>query len=168
MTRTSRFTTAATLLLAVLIMTFGCKSSNSDPTPTNLTSFQGSWKITGLTVNPGYMGVTDLATGLQLLGETCLKDAVITFNSNGTISNNLATQASCTNATNTQKVIAAFFGPTTTYTESGAQATLVTNGQTVQATRVFTTTSSTVTAQLPYDLGGNAVATTYTVVLTKQ
>lgn len=168
MIRTQRLTATASLLLAILIMTFGCKSSNSNPTPTNLTTLQGSWKVTGLTVNPSYMGVSDLKTGLQLLGETCLNDAVITFNANGTISNNLATQASCTNATNTQKIVSTFFGPTTTYSESGNQATLKTGTQTVIGTNVYTATTATYTAPLPTDPAGNPVPTTYTVVLTKQ
>lgn len=172
MKHTIRFTTAATLLLAVLITTFGCKSSTSDPAPANLTTLQGSWKITGLTVDPAYnylgISVTDLSSALKLVGENCLADAVVTFNANGTISNNVATQASCANATNTKLIISTFFGPTTTYSESGNQATLVTGGQTVTGTRVFTATTATYTAKLPTDPGGNPIPTTYTVVMTKQ
>ncbi|MBO0948884.1 lipocalin family protein [Fibrella forsythiae] len=169
---TSRITTAATLLLVILTITFGCKSSNSDPGPTTLTSLQGSWKITGLTVDPAfvYMGAsfTNIRAGLQLLGETCLNDAVITFNTNGTVTNNIATQATCTNATFTKQIVGAFFGQTTTYTESGNQVTLTSNAQTVSGTRVFTTTTATLTAKLATDPIGNPVPTTYVVELTKQ
>ena len=62
--------------------------------------------------------LTNLSSALQLLGENCLADAVVTFNSNKSISNNLSTQSSCTNATTTKGLINNFFGPTTTYTES--------------------------------------------------
>ena len=172
MKHTSRFTTAATLLLAVLITTFGCKSSTSDPGPANLTTLQGSWKITGITVDPAYtylgISVKDLSSALTFIGETCLSDAVITFNANGTISNNVATQPSCAKAPTTITLINTFFGPTTTYKESGNQATLVTSTQTINGTNVFTPTTATYTAKLNTDPGGNPVPTTYTVVLTKQ
>ncbi|HEX9957143.1 MAG TPA: lipocalin family protein [Fibrella sp.] len=171
MTRTQRFTSSTALLLAILIGTFGCKGT-TDTTPATLTSLQGSWKITGLTVDPAYlyMGVpvTNLSSALQLLGETCLNDAVVTFNANGTISNNLATQASCANATNTKQLVSTFFGPTTTYSETANQATLTTGGQAVTGTKVFTATTATLVTKLPTDPAGKPVATNYTVVLTKQ
>jgi len=171
MKRTLRFPAAPTLLLAVFLLTFGCKSSNSDPAP--LTSLQGSWKITGLTVDPAFMylgvGITNLITALPLLGETCVENAVVTFNSNGSISNNIATQPTCTNATNTKLLINTFFGPTTTYAEPNATtATLTTGGQVVTGTKTFTTNTVTLVAKLPTDPQGMPVATTYTVVLTKQ
>ena len=164
------FQLPAVLLLTILLTTFGCK--RSAPAPAVLTSLQGNWKITGLTVDPAFMyrgvGITNLGSALPLLGETCLNDAVVTFNANGTIANNLATQASCTNATFTKQLIGTFFGPTTTYSETTNQATLTTGGQVITGSKVFTATTATIVAKLPTDPSGAAVATTYTVELTKR
>jgi len=152
-------------------MTVGCKSS-ADPDPVVLSSLRGNWKITNITVDPAFMfmgiGITNLSSALPLIGETCLTDAVVTFNANGTIANNLATQASCANATYSKQIVGTFFGATTTYSETTNQATLITNGQTIIGSKVFTTTTATFTAKLPTDPSGAAVATTYIVVLTKQ
>ena len=128
MTRFVRFaaTSANILLLSGLLLTVGCKKT-TDPVTNNLTSLQGSWKITGLTVSPAFSGFTDLYAALQLQKETCVNDAVVTFNASGTITNNLAAQASCTAtaAPNTQKLFNTFFGPTTTYKESANVVTQI-------------------------------------------
>lgn len=171
MRHTSQLPAVTTLLLALFLTTFGCKS-NISPDPVVLTSLQGNWKITDITIDPAFVyrgvGITNLTSALPLLGETCLTDAVVTFNANGTIANNLATQASCTNAPFTKQIVNAFFGPTTTYSETANQATLTTGGQTVTGSKVFTATTATFVAKLPTDPSGAAVATTYTVVLTKR
>ncbi|MEZ0487703.1 hypothetical protein [Fibrella aquatica] len=167
-----RFATATALLLTALVITFGCKST-TEPDPVVLTSLQGNWKITGLTVNPGYtvngVTITNLSSALPLLGENCLKDAVVTFNANGTISNNVATQSTCTNATYTQQLINTFFGPNTTFSETGTQATLNRPGQPpLIGSKVLTATTATITTQLATNPDGQPISTTYTVVLTKQ
>ena len=162
---------AKTLVLTSLLLVTGCKQP-ADPADNTLTSLQGSWKITSLTVDPGfvYMGVTvtNLSGALALLDGNCLNDAVVTFNANGSVSNNVATQASCANADNSKLLINQFFGPTTTYTETGNQITLRTGNQTDTGTAVYTTTSVTLTSRRPTDPAGNPIPTTYVVTLTKQ
>ena len=170
MTTSFRFaaTSAKLMLLSGLVLAIGCKKI-TDPTPNNLTSLQGSWKITGLTVNPAFLGFSDLYAALQLQKETCVNDAVVTFNASGTITNNLAAQANCTTAAapNTQRLFNTFFGAATTYKEANNTVTLTTSGQAVTGTEVFTVTTVAVTAKLPTDPNGAAVPTTYVITMTK-
>lgn len=155
----------ATLFASV----FGCKNdTNTSPSPTVLTSLQGTWKLTSLNLSPAYLGFIDIAAGLNALEPNCLSNVTVTFTAAGAITNNLSSVTACSTAVNSQKLVNTFFSSAATFTETASQVVLTTAGQAVTATKVLTATTATITAKLPVDPGNNPVATTYTVVLTKQ
>ena len=152
---------------AIFSFVLGCKK-DTDTTPAVLTSLQGTWKLTSLIVSPAYQGLTDLAVGLNALEPNCLSNVTVTFTAAGGITNNLSSITACANAANSQKLVNTFFSSTATYAETAGQVVLTTAGQAVTANKVLTTTTATLTTQLPVDPGNNPVKTNYTVVLTKQ
>ncbi|MBO0932938.1 hypothetical protein [Fibrella aquatilis] len=162
-----RFFVLLVAMAAIFAVTLSCKKDT--PTdPVALTSLQGTWKLTSLIVSPAYLGLTDLAVGLNALENNCLGQATVTFTAAGAITNNLSSVTACATATNSQRLVNSFFSSTTTYSETSTGVTLVTSGRTVAATKVLTATTATMVANLDVDPANNPVKTTYTVVLTKQ
>jgi hypothetical protein len=74
------------LVMAIPLCFSNC-SKEDNPTITNTTTIEGSYKITALKVNPKVGGVYDdlLAAAPLILTTTCLNDVTLTFQTGGTI-----------------------------------------------------------------------------------
>lgn len=107
-------------------------------------------------------------SALSLAEPNCVNNVTVTFNANGTISNNVATVSTCNNATLSKQLVNAFFSSATTYTETATQVTLTSNGQNTVATKSQTATTATLNTTLPVKPDNTPGQTAYTMVLTKQ
>ena len=89
--KTARFTLLSALL-AFSLTIYQCDKKTDDPAPTP--TVVGTWKITGLTSNPGFpisgITITDLYSALALT-TPCFLQMTVTFNSSGTITLNIPT-----------------------------------------------------------------------------
>ena len=70
----------AIIVLSVIAINYSCKKSNVSTTDTSALLQNKNWKITALTMNPGYFGITDVLNGLFF---DCEKDDIYEFNANG-------------------------------------------------------------------------------------
>jgi hypothetical protein len=77
-----------TLLAVLLTVLIGCSKDNTD-TPATPTTLAGTWKLTGVTVDPAISGTNDVFPLLNLANNTtCLADVRAAFNADGTSSLN--------------------------------------------------------------------------------
>ncbi|KAB7727023.1 hypothetical protein F5984_22555 [Rudanella paleaurantiibacter] len=164
MIRFSRFLWVILLSVGIVGLD-SCQKAKPEPELTSAT-IQGNWKIAGLSVDPAFQGVTDLAAALKFLGETCLADIVVSFKTDGTISYDRP--ASCASAPISQQVLQLLFAGAK-YTETGTTVTLTdaTNTQTV-ATKTTLGGSMQLRAQRDINPGGAPEKTTYIITLTRQ
>lgn len=135
---------AYALMMALPLWFGSCKKDDADVvTPT---SIEGNWKLTSMKVNPAIDGgpfgkIEDLLTFLRTLSaSTCVDDITITFNANGTTSQN--NPPSCQSADEVTDVVGSnngskwkLDGNKLTLTEADGTATVydvVINGNTMQ------------------------------------
>lgn len=153
-----------TLVFSLPLWLDSCKKDDSTPTPTS-TSIQGNWKITALNLTPAFQGVTDLASGLKTLGETCLVDVTLSFKADGSVAYDNPT--SCANAATSKNVLQSLFAGTK-YTETATAVTLNNSTAGIQLNTAKTVNGNTIQLQTePTVLSINPTKTTYTLVLTR-
>ncbi len=76
------------IALALVITLASCKKEETTITTKTPTEYltAGNWKVTGMTINPGIEVLGVVLTDIYALGiEDCTKDDLITFNTDGTL-----------------------------------------------------------------------------------
>jgi hypothetical protein len=166
-------TLAISLVIALAI---SCKKTDDPGTGSTSTSIQGNWKLTRVNLSPAVnfqsLNFSELVDPLNALENGCIGSVVLTFNTNGSVANNIASVTACNASANSRQLITSFFSSTTTYTETDTQLTLRTNGQNITANKTVGTSGSktiaTLTTQLLFNPLNQPTPTSYTMVLTKQ